>query len=120
MELLYVFSDEFIQIMEVKRLDLPPGSAVKDVYQWIVYFIETNSFTPLSFTSMSQGVHKQERKFSQGRLIFDDQQANFYFEGKFYELLKSPQKHSTADLENYLGINFKELKVSLQTKIFAS
>lgn len=74
---LYYLENSEISIFEIKRLDLPEGSPVAEVYQWFLFNRSSGQLKPLKFQSMDSGVGIEERFFIEGYLKFGAEQGAF-------------------------------------------
>ena len=67
---LYGFSGDSGTLLEVKRLDLPAGSAPDAVYHWLWQPAGSRDWHKLTFAAMAS-TPQQYRRFAEGELWFD-------------------------------------------------
>ena len=71
-EVLYLFKSPQGHLVEIKRLDRPADAPKSRIYDWL--WLTDRSATSLRFRGMQDGT-AQVRIFREGRLSFDDTQA---------------------------------------------
>jgi hypothetical protein len=74
-DLLYLFENQEIYILEIKRSDMPSDAIKSDIYKWMLIDKNNLHITPLEFLSMTSIDLTEERFFRQGYLSFDTDQA---------------------------------------------
>ena len=74
-DLLYLFENQEIYILEIKRSDMPSDAIKSDIYKWMLIDKNNLHITPLEFLSMTSVDLTEERFFRQGYLSFDSDQA---------------------------------------------
>lgn len=74
-DILYLFENHEIYVLEIKRSDLPSDAIKSDIYKWMIIDKNTLHVTPLEFLSMTSVGLTEERFFRQGYLSFDSDQA---------------------------------------------
>lgn len=94
-ELLYYFSNEELDIVEVKILDLAADRPPAEVYHWLCYERSTQQFEKLEFKAMNRDKDWNYREFLQAKLSFNTQEAHL-------------QWHSSSETEN-LALNVSDL-----------
>lgn len=85
-ECLYAFSHPDIDVIEIKRLDLPEGSDVSKIYHWLALDNTSNAIWPLEFKAMTKAHDGETRTFSNGSIAFDEVLGKFQFQNKEYTL----------------------------------
>lgn len=76
-ECLYLLSNTYLHIIEVKRLDLPDTASVEQKFLWLKMEAKTLHISPLTFRSMDSAGTLEERYFEQGYLKFNVQTGTF-------------------------------------------
>lgn len=94
-EILYYFSNEELDIVEVKILGLAADTPPAEVYHWLCYERSTQQFEKLNFKAMSRDKDWNYRDFLQAKLSFNTQEAHL-------------QWHSNRETEN-LALNVSDL-----------
>jgi hypothetical protein len=74
-DLLYLFENQDIYILEIKRSDLPSDAVKSDIYKWMLIDKNNVHITALEFLAMTSAGPTEERFFRQGYLSFDSDQA---------------------------------------------
>lgn len=74
-DLLYLFENQDIYILEIKRSDLPSDAVKSDIYKWMLIDKNNLHIIPLEFLSMTSAGPIEERFFRQAYLSFDSDQA---------------------------------------------
>lgn len=74
-ETLYHFANENIDIIEIKRTDLPSDIDKSQQYFWLKYEQQTGDLSRLNFVSMQVSAESEERVFDEGLLHFNSEQA---------------------------------------------
>ncbi|PQA55481.1 hypothetical protein [Siphonobacter curvatus] len=70
---LFHLLDETIDLVEIKRLDLPDEKDRSQLYYWLL--IRDTQVQRLTFVSMTRNETSQERVFEEGLLHFDTEMA---------------------------------------------
>ncbi|PMD91455.1 hypothetical protein BWI97_21785 [Siphonobacter sp. BAB-5405] len=70
---LFHLLDETIDLIEIKRLDLPDEKDPSQLYYWLL--IRDTQIQRLTFVSMTRNETSQERVFEEGLLHFDTEMA---------------------------------------------
>jgi hypothetical protein len=96
---LYYFTSAETTILEIKRLDLPSGAALGDIYKWLVVDQRTNKVCELQFKSMSQTEQQEERIFKEGEFHFNHQEGRLKFLGRDYLLSRENQERVPEELK---------------------
>ena len=76
-ECLYLLSNPYLQIIEVKRINLPDTASVEQKFLWLKIDTKTLDVSALNFSSMDSAGAVQERYFQQGYLKFNEQTGTF-------------------------------------------
>ncbi|WP_120498344.1 hypothetical protein [Kiloniella sp. EL199] len=102
---LFYFSNEDINLVEIKRLDLPATAAKSDIFHWIL-INQDHSIQKLIFVSMSEENGFQSREFEEGKLRFNEDLG--FYETETSHPLKCHQPDNLSNtlvslLENYLS-----------------
>lgn len=84
---LYFFSNDAIDVFEIKRLDLGPNSSLSEIYKWLVHNKSTKTIEELLFKSMGEVDNYHYRSFLQGNLKFNEHSAEFHLHEQDYKLL---------------------------------
>jgi hypothetical protein len=91
-EILYLFENDKVYVLESKNTSLPQDAPKDQVFAWLVFNKEHNTFAKLTFQSMAedtvQGQVFQVREFVQAQLKFDDKFAQFIYEDVLHLLTK--------------------------------
>ncbi|MCZ4281545.1 hypothetical protein O4H49_12200 [Kiloniella laminariae] len=74
-KVLFHLSNETIDIVEIKRLDLPDTEEKSELFHWLL--LSDKHFQRLSFVSMSVTGDRQNRCFREGLLEFTDSKGRF-------------------------------------------
>lgn len=105
---LFSFESSDISLLEIKRLDLPAGASLGDIYKWLVIFKKQGTLLELEFTGMAKKDGDEGRSFSQGKLWFNLSEARLKLaEGEYQLLRQNPSDVSTAAIHlvcKHLGI----------------
>ncbi len=89
-KVLYYFSSLELNLIEIKRTDLPEGSALSDVFVWLA--IQNGKMTKLKFVSMNKRATDEDRTFKQGKFLFNKFHGEMTMGGKNYDLnCESPE-----------------------------
>lgn len=103
LKFLYYFSNELLQVVEVKVLNLGENAPLNQVFHWLSISQETQQFQRLLFRSMKSGEEKEYRQFEQGELYFDKAHAHL-------QLTNSGDKkvHLTVNSTNSITQNLQD------------
>lgn len=66
-----------MQILEIKRTDLPEDAEISEKFKWLKFDKETNEISQLDFSSMDSSTEIEERYFEQGYLKFNNTTGTF-------------------------------------------
>ena len=107
-EFLYVFENEEISVMEVKRKDQAKDAFPDQIYFWILMDKKKNSFVHLGFKSMGtemvNGNNINVRVFQKAELRFDANFAKFVYLDQSYLLeTKAPTSVSQDTVQKVLN-----------------
>lgn len=92
---LYFLDAEEISIFEIKRLNMPTGSAVEEIFHWMLFNKEDQQLQRLTFRSLDSSSVLEERFFSEGFLKFSDTKGTYiqkYNSGQYEVKNKSTEK----------------------------
>lgn len=76
-ECLYFLENFYLDIIEVKRLDLPHAASAAEKFHWLKIEKETKRVSPLTFRSMDSSGEIEERYFEEGFLKFKSTSGTF-------------------------------------------
>ena len=96
-ECLYLLSNPYLHIIEVKRIDLPDTSSAEQKFLWLKIDAKTLDVSPLNFSSMDSAGTVEERYFEQGYLKFNEQTGTFI--EKYNSAQHALQRLGTQDLD---------------------
>lgn len=74
---LYFLENFSMQIIEIKRTDLPEDAEISEKFKWLKFDKETNEISQLDFSSMDSSAEIEERYFEQGYLKFNNTTGTF-------------------------------------------
>lgn len=95
-EYLYLLSNPYLHIIEVKRVDLPDTASAQQKFLWLKIDAKTLEVSQLDFRSMDSAGAVEERYFEQGYLKFNEQAGTFI---EKYNSAQHPlQRLGTQDL----------------------
>lgn len=98
LKVLYLLSNDEVDVLEVKRTDLPPTAPPSDVYHWLCHFKETGRILKLIFASMASQDGVETRQFQNGKLQFDLFQGSLEITEGTYLLKRNPTENVTNGL----------------------
>ncbi|WP_421783098.1 hypothetical protein [Kiloniella litopenaei] len=101
---LFYFSSKDINIIEIKRLDLPSTATKSEIFHWLL-IDRDQSVQKLTFVSTGEENGFQTREFKEGKLRFN--KANGFYDTDTPHSLKCLSPNDLPDalaslLENYL------------------
>jgi len=76
-ECLFFLENADLQLIEVKRTDLPEDAHVAEKFRWLRIEKETMEISSLHFASMDSSAEIQERYFQEGYLKFNETSGTF-------------------------------------------
>jgi len=74
---LYFLENFYLQIIEIKRVDLPEDAEIAEKFKWLTIDKESMSVTQLHFKSMDSSGEIEERYFEEGYLKFNSSIGTF-------------------------------------------
>ncbi|KLN62483.1 hypothetical protein WH96_03040 [Kiloniella spongiae] len=101
---LFYLSNEDVNIVEIKRLDLPETADKSDIFHWLLFGNDC-SIQKLTFVSMNEENGFQLREFKEGKLRFNDDIG--FYDTETSHALQCNRPNELPDtlaslLENYL------------------
>jgi hypothetical protein len=100
-KVLFYFSSPDLSLVEIKRTDLPEGSALSDVFLWLA--IQNDKMTKLKFVSMNKRSTDEDRTFKQGKFLFNKIHGEMSMGGKNYDLICENPELLPENIINLLG-----------------
>lgn len=82
LEFLYYFSNQTIDIVETKVLNLSEGTPIGQIYHWLWYDHKTQQVYRFDFQSMKSENGVEHRQFKQAKLHFDNTHAHLEFQNQ--------------------------------------
>ena len=76
-ECLFFLENAYLQIIEIKRTDLPEAADISARFKWLRIEKETMQVSQLNFASMDSSEEIEERYFNEGYLKFNDSTGTF-------------------------------------------
>ena len=76
-ECLFFLENFYLQLIEVKRIDLPEDADISEKFKWLWIDKETIQISPLNFTAMDSAGEIEERYFEEGYLKFNNSTGTF-------------------------------------------
>jgi hypothetical protein len=76
-ECLYLLSNPYLHIIEIKRIDLPDTASAEQKFLWLKVDAKTLMVSQLEFRSMDSAGTVEERYFEQGYLKFNEKTGAF-------------------------------------------
>jgi hypothetical protein len=74
---LYFLENFSMQIIEIKRTDLPEDAELSKKFKWLKFDKETDQLSELEFSAMDSSGEIEERYFEQGYLKFNNSTGTF-------------------------------------------
>ncbi len=107
-KILYLFESPSLFITEIKRLNMPEGAELSEIFHWLYLDRKSGALIKLWFRSLDSSPAIEERFFEQGYLKFNTAEATFI--EKYNSAQHSldnrsnsvPAKELIASLEDYL------------------
>ena len=109
-ECLYYLENFYLDIIEVKRMDLPNTATASEKFHWLRIDKKSLKVTPLTFRSMDSSGEVEERYFEEGFLKFNPTIGTFI---EKYNSAQHPLHHKgclevspevSKAVEHYLAI----------------
>jgi RimJ/RimL family protein N-acetyltransferase len=104
-EALYAFSSPDLDLLEVKRTDVPSDALSNEVFHWLLIHKPTGRIFPLDFEAMEQA-DQERRKFLEGSLEFSESEGSLKLLGEQRHLLRRDprvmiQEHQAAIQDHF-------------------